>query len=564
MTGLPPIFGRRRQRVFARLVVNGLLQATAIVGAMLLVRHAFDVLLNPAFDDPEVHLFDMSEVGQIAFFAGGLLLCTGLAALLRLVERVDAERLGQDYVHKVRLLLYDSMGKFAPRALAAHTTGAVMLRFVGDLNSLRRWVSLGMARVVVTAIVVPSTLGFMAWLDFWLALGCTAILGLGLAGNLLLGPRMHHTVTEARRRRGHLAANITEKIGAFVVLQAFDQVRNERSRFSRHSRRLRDAMVERARHSGQMRVVTEGATAVSMALVLSQGALEVFWGLTTSGNVVAALAVVGFLVGPLRGLGRVHEYYQAARVSRDKVTDFLQTRRMRGRSSRRPSLEVGAGRIELHEIGVKGALHGVSARVEGGQRVALLGANGAGKSTLLYVIARLVDPDGGKVLIDGQELTACNLASVRRAISLVSPDLPLLRGTVGANLRYRWPDAPEDELARVRRICGIETLLDTLPQRENFKVQEGGQNLSLGQRHRLTMARALLGNPEILLLDEFDANLDAETGELLDDVLHGYPGTVVMITRSRSRIARADHVWHLEEGRMEDDKAVGPVTEKVS
>jgi ABC-type multidrug transport system fused ATPase/permease subunit len=556
---LPPVLDRRRRPAFVRLVLNGLFQAGAIIGAMILVRHAFNVMLNPAFDDPEVHLFDMREVWQVALFALGLLACTGAAALLRMAERIDAERLGQSYVHRIRLLLFDSMAKFAPRALASQSTGAVALRFVGDLNALRRWVSMGLARIVVAAIVVPSTLGFMAWLDPWLALGCALVLGLGLVGNLLLGPRMHRTVAEARRRRGHLAANITEKIASFAVLQAFDQVRRERARFSRHSRRLRDAMVERAQSSGQMRVITEGATAVSMALVLSQGALEVFWGMTSSGNVVAALAVVGFLVGPLRGLGRVHEYYQAARVSREKVEDFLQTRRMRGRSPRREALTPADGTIRVEGVSVAGALSDVSAIVEGGQRVALLGANGSGKSTLLYVIARLVDPDAGRVLIDGQELGECNIASVRRAISLVSPDLPLLRGSLESNLRYRWPDAPDEEVARVRRICGLDELLDKLPRGARFRVQEGGQNLSLGQRHRLTMARALLGNPAILLLDEFDANLDEETRALLDVVLEEFPGTVVMITRDEARIARADCIWRLEEGRMVEDRE-RPVT----
>ena len=553
MTTLPSVFGRRRRWVFVRLVGNGLLQAAAVIATMALVRHAFDVLLNPTFDDPEVHLFETGEVTQVALLAVGLLACAGLAAALRMLERIDAERLGQHYVHRVRLRLYDSMARFAPRALARHATGAVMLRFVGDLNALRRWVSLGLARLVVAAVLVPCALGFMAWLDPYLALGALCVLGLGLAGNLLLGPRMHRSVAEARRRRGHLAANITEKIRAFVVLQVFDQVANERERFGRHSRRLRDAMVDRARVSGQMRVVTEGATAVSMALVLSQGALEVFWGMTTSGNVVAAMALVGFLIAPLRGLGRVHEYHQGARVSREKLLEFMQTRRMRGRSPRRPDLVPGAGRIELRGIGLRGALRDVSACVEGGQRVVLLGGNGAGKSTLLQVVARLVDPDRGQVLIDGHELAGFNLASVRRAISVVSPDLPLLRGTVGANLRYRWPDAPEAEVARVRGLCALDDLLATLPGGEAFRLQEAGGNLSLGQRHRLTMARALLGQPEILLLDEFDANLDAETGALLDRVLADYPGTVVMITRDPARIARADRVWRLERGRMVSD-----------
>ena len=118
MNALPPVIDRRRRGAFVRLVVNGLLQAAAIIGAMVLVRHAFNVMLNPAFDDPEVHLFDMRQVWQVALFALGLLACTGGAAVLRMLERIDAERLGQSYVHRIRLRLYDNMAKFAPRALA--------------------------------------------------------------------------------------------------------------------------------------------------------------------------------------------------------------------------------------------------------------------------------------------------------------------------------------------------------------------------------------------------------------------------------------------------------------
>ena len=278
MAELPSIFARGRQWLLVRLAINGTLQALMIVGSMLLVRHAFDVMLNPAYDDPEVHLYDMSDVSQIALFAAGLLGCTGIAAWLRLIERVDAERLGQEYVHRVRLRIFDRMGHFAPRALARRTTGAAALRFIGDLSAIRRWVSLGLARIMVSAIVSLLALSCMASLDPYLALCSFAILALGLGWNLLLGPRMHQMIAEARRLRGRLAGNITEKIRAFAVIQAFNQQRNERRRFNRQSRNLRDAMVNRARASARMRVVTDGATAASMGLVLSLGAFEVFQG----------------------------------------------------------------------------------------------------------------------------------------------------------------------------------------------------------------------------------------------------------------------------------------------
>lgn len=550
MKSLPPIFAPERRLLFARLVGNGVLQAAMIVGSMLLVRHAFDVLLNPAFDDPEVNLFDPSEVISIGLFALALLAFTGLAAWLRLLERVDGERLGEGYIHRVRLTLFDQMGKFAPRALSRRTTGATALRFVSDLTAIRRWVSLGLARIVVAAIVSTLALGFLAFLDPYLATASLLILSLGLAGNLLLGPRMNLAVSESRRLRGRLAGNINERIHAFAVIQVFNQQRRERKRYARHSRQLRDAMIQRAKAAGLMGAVSEGSTAASMGLVLSLGALEVFRGMTSAGNVVAAMAVVGFLSNTFRSLGRVHEYYQSAEVSQRKLVEFLRTRRLKGRGADLPPLQVREGTVEFQDLTLNGILKGFSAAAPGGSRIALLGSNGAGKSTLLHVAARLVDPDAGRVLIDGQDLAECDLGSVRAAIAVISPDLPLLRGSIGYNLRYRWPCAPEEEVARIKALCALDEMLAEFPDGEEHKLQEGGKNLSLGQRHRLALARALLGHPAILIVDEIDANLDAHVGGILDQVIESFPGTVLMVTRSAQRLARADYLWSLQDGRL--------------
>ncbi len=165
MSKLPVILSQARRWLFLRLVANGTLQAAAIIISMLLVRHAFDVLLNPEFDDPEVHMFEFDQVWEIAFFALGLLGSTGFAAWLRYIERIDAERLGQAYIHEVRIAVFDRMSRFAPRALSGRTTGSSMLRFVGDLSAIRRWISLGLARIVVSAIVTIISIGVLAFID---------------------------------------------------------------------------------------------------------------------------------------------------------------------------------------------------------------------------------------------------------------------------------------------------------------------------------------------------------------------------------------------------------------
>jgi len=564
MSELPVIFFQARRWLFLRLVGNGTLQAASIIVSMLLVRHAFDVLLNPEFDDPEIHMFELTQVWEIAIFALCLLCSTGFAAWLRYIERIDAERLGQAYIHEVRIAVFDRMSRFAPRALSGRTTGSSMLRFVGDLSAIRRWISLGLARIVVSLIVTVISIGVLAFLDLYLAICAIFILSLGLGWNLRMGPNIHRVITEARRRRGHLAGNINEKIRSYIVIQAFNQRLRERKRFKKHSSRLSESMIDRAAASAAMRVINEGATGLSMAAILSIGSLEVFREQTTSGNVVAAMAVVGFLSNAFRDLGRIHEYLQAYRVSKKKIIEFMDTTPLRGRSSKLPPLQVSKGEIELQGIRLRGVLRQITGTIPGGSRLAIIGDNGAGKSTLLQVIARLVDPDRGKVLIDGQDIRRCNLTSVREAVGIVSPDLPLFKGSISYNLQYRKPDASDEELARVHQLCKIDDLLEQLPDGKDFRIKEGGINLSLGQRHKLALARAILGQPAILIVDEIDANLDQQAIRVLEDVLNDFTGTVLMVSRFEDRLAMADYFWHIKDGRLDTITQNAPKKTRLS
>ncbi len=550
MIKLPSIFSGTRRWLLLRLILNGFTQAAMIICSMLLVKYSFNVLFNPEFSDAEIHLFDFDEVWQIAFFAAGLLGSTGLTAWLRFVERVDAERLGQEYIHRIRLTIFNRMLFFSSRAFSNRSTGTSMLRFVGDLSAIRRWVCFGLARIVVSAIVAFISIGVLGYLDLYLAICSAVILSLGMVWNLKLGPRMRQVLLESRRVRGRLAGNINEKIRSIAVIQAFNQQKKERSLFNKHSRQLREVMIHRARATSRMRIVNEGAAALSMAAILSVGSLEVFRNMTSTGNVVAALVVISFLSNAFRDFGRINEYLQAYRVSRQKIIEFMQTKRLLGRSARLPSLQIQNGTIELQDVHLQGVLEGISAVVPGGARLAILGDNGSGKSTLLQLIARLIDPSKGKILIDGQDIGQCNLTSVRNAIGIVSPDLPLLKGSVRKNLRYRKPDVPEKEIAQLKQLCQIDELLSQLSRGEDFRIQEGGKNLSLGQRHKLSIIRALVGQPAILIVDEIDANLDEQTVQFFETVIRDFAGTVLMVSRSPDRLALADIYWRLEAGKL--------------
>jgi ABC-type multidrug transport system fused ATPase/permease subunit len=135
-------------------------------------------------------------------------------------------------------------------------------------------------------------------------------------------------------------------------------------------------------------------------------------------------------------------------------------------------------------------------------------------------------------------------------MGIVSPDLPLLRGTISKNLCYRWRSAPDAEVARVRKLCGIDDLLTELPDGENTRISEGGTNLSTGQRQRIALARAILGSPPVLLLDEADANLDPGASAIINEILEDYAGTVLVVTHHLKRALCADVLWYMEAGKL--------------
>ena len=204
----------------------------------------------------------------------------------------------------------------------------------------------------------------------------------------------------------------------------------------------------------------------------------------------------------------------------------------------------------VRRFGDHTAVDRVSFQIQPGETYGLLGPNGAGKTTTISMIAGLLTPDSGEVTLHGTPIAALSPAELRRRVGVVSPEVPLLRGTLGRNLSYARPRASNGRRERVAALCGVDELLQQLPQGEATRLAGGARNLSWGQRQRVAWARALLSGPGLLLLDEPDAHLDADSAAHLDRVLQRFPGTVMMVTHDLQRLRMADEVWHLEAGRL--------------
>lgn len=522
------------------LVGLGIMQVVTIVSLVLLIRQVIDQL---------------TQSGRLSHFWTTILAMSvaSLAlAVLRGVEFRFTESVGYELVRTLRLELYDHLVRMSPRSVLRGSRGALILRFTGDLSTLRTWISRGFSRGVTSSLTVAGTLALLFWLNLRLGTAVIGVLLLGVSLSLLAGDSVRRATKAVRWRRSLLTSNISEQIAAIAAVQVFGRVRGERSRFSRQNEDVTASLKRMASVRGRLRGLSSATSSAAVLAVVIVGAHEVSSGRATVGVVVAAIIAARFFSGPLLTLGRSHEYWQAAQVSKRKIREFLnRPGATPGEELRR--LTVRSGEIVLRQVSVEGSLDDINLTVDGGQILAILGPNGAGKSTLLNLIARLVEPDLGQVLIDGQVLRECTAESIYRHLGVVSPELPLMRGTVRRNVLYRYPQADDEELERVVHSCRLDQLVSGGPDGLKMWLLEGGSNLPAGHRQRIALARATVGSPRLLLLDEPTSNLDEATKEVFRRLIARYAGTVVLVTHDPAEASLADRVCLMEGGRIVEE-----------
>ncbi len=540
-TPVPRLWQSDRPRLLATLVAVGFGRAAVALGAAFLIGYAFSSLSGVA-----------AGTQMIVLLALGLAALAFTGAALTGVERLLAEKLGQSYVQAVRMKLFGQISRTPTREASKRSVGASALRFTGDLSAVRRWVSLGISRLAVAMPLLTVCLIALVVVSPLIALGVGAVLVTGALISLWQARALRRATRTARRRRAQLAAHVVEHVAHSAVMQAFGQERSERAAVRRRGHRLRRAMVDRAVAIGFIRATAEATAAIAtggvvvLAVAAGQGV----------GPAAAAVTIVGYLVTPVRDLARVGEYRTASTIALEKIREVLARPRRPEPPADAPDLPPGPGAVDVDDLTVQGLFGPLWAHIAPGQVVALVGPNGAGKSTLLQIVAALGEADAGVVKLDGAVLTEASAQSVRRAIGVVAGDVPLLRGTVTDNVRYGDPAATDDDVATVMAQCGLDEVVQSLPQGASTRVGERGARLSSGQRQRVALARALLSKPRLLLLDEADANLDPAAAAVIDRVVAEYDGTVLLVTHRPERAARADAIWELADGQLATRRVV--------
>lgn len=533
---LPPVWSRQNAPLLTAVSAIGLVQALLSVVLTLGVARAFD--LTTGSGAPE------SSHGLLVGL--GFVLFAAVSAGARYGERVLSEQLGQRHVHQVRLALWDHLQRLPATRVTGQRRGATALRFLGDLTTLKTWVSRGLAGSAVAGLTILGGLSALAVLSWKLTAATLVVLVLTVAVQSRWVRIAGQRIKALRRMRSRLATDIVERISSLAVIQAANQGKRERRRVSRRSEAVVRASEKAASASGVLLGSGELSSVALMGTVLVLGAGEVAAGSLNPGTLVAGLLLSRHLGRPVRRLSRTQEQWLRASVARRKLRQFLSLEPI-FEPRKAVRMKNGDGVVRMKNVAFGPVLSDVSCKAAGGDRIRLLGVNGSGKSTLLRLIAGLERPESGKISIDARDLGRCRLKTVRSVVALVSPDLPLMRGSLRRNLTYRSPHADTSRIAEILELCDLTGLVRSAPGGLSMRVADGGLNLSSGERHRIQLARALLAEPRVLLLDEANSFLDERGQVAVRRVIESFAGTVIFVWNG-SAPPQADATWYLDRG----------------
>ena len=506
-------------RHFAALLGNALAQAACTVALALGARAAVNAGLSTA------------TVAVLAAAALG-------GAWLRGRERVDGEALGQRFVQGVRLRLFDHLLAVPARDLSERPKGGALVRFVGDLQAIKAWISRGLAQLIVAVPMLVASVALLGWMDPILGIVAAVLVLAGAGGAALLARPLAQANRELRNRRGQLARFVTEMMGAVPAVQAHGKEPREQRRLGIRGEKVIAAACARAVLVGRARSLVQllGSSALLAVLVTGAARLE-------TAEMVAALTVVAWLTTPIRDLGRVFEYWQAAGVARERISAFFHWPQLPGAQDGRRLRRPG-GELRFEGLVACPGATPLNLKVDAGSCTVITGPNGCGKSSVLAVTARLQAPIAGRVRLGGQDLARVRNRDLRQHIAMVGPDLPLIRGSVRRNASYRSRGMTPEAFRALMRRCRLEHLADD-DSDSPARIAEAGLNLSSGERQRLALARALWPEPSVLLLDEIDNHLDSESLTVLREVIAGFPGTVVIVTHDPRLLEGAERVVEL-------------------
>ena len=464
-------------------------------------------------------------------------------------------------VADIRQRSFEQIQRWSLARFAGWTSGDLISRSLQDTLVIQTTLLVGIFDLLAVVLTVAGILVMLLLLQWRLALFTLIVIPVLLGAARIFGREIQHASQRAQARTAGLASMIREAFGAARVIRAFVQEEREIRRFRRQNERTFQENLRISQLIAAQVPVVSLLTAGGLVAVLWFGGRMVAAGLMSVGSLVAFLAYAALAVEPVVSLSRSYASVRQGLGALDRVLELLNpVGELRDAPDAAPLAPI-RGDIRFSAVwfsypdGETEALRDVSLAVPAGQRVAIVGPSGAGKTTLVNLLPRFHDPSSGRVQIDGQDLRAVTLRSLRRQIGLVPQETVLFSGTVRENIAYARPDANLEQVEAAARVANAHDFIIALPQGYDTAIGEGGVTLSGGQRQRLAIARAVLNNPRIIILDEATSALDPESEQLIQEAFDRLmeSRTTFIIAHRLSTVRKADRIVVLDEGRIVED-----------
>ena len=523
-SGLPPVWAGRRRRHLTLLILAGLGQATAAGVSARFFSHALT-----------------RSGGSTRGLLFGVLVAAAVAVgLLRMAERVLSERLSQDYVHEIRLgLIRRNLLDGRVKSL-----GVAVARTTNDLTSVKNWISQGVAPL---AVGIPLIIGVgiaLALIDPMLLLGLVVPIAVLLFAMRRLAPVAYQRTRRVRRVRGKLSSQVADTMLSTAAIRSAGGSDRELARIEKYSKVLVAASIEKAKVAGAMRGTAAAMSGIATAMVIGTGLLA---GLPTQ-SIAGALTILGFLAAPMYDLGRVVEYRQTYRAARRIIGPAIDNAVDKAPRPRRadltavPSAIVG-GTVVAAFLEFSDGTTMPQLAVQPGARVVLDAGNERLTSEVLERFVGLREGYAGAIVVGGKDLSTAGPRDLRRLVGYAAQGMMLVRGTVSRTVRYRRPETDPGEVNRLLAEVDLADRLAELEEGADTLLVHGGEPLTIAERARLLLARAILGDPPLLVFDHLDADLGNDGRSTMRRLLADYPGVVILASDDPDQIVTPTHVW---------------------
>ena len=463
---------------------------------------------------------------------------------------------GQRMVLDLRRDLFEHLTSLSLRYFSQQKAGWIIARLTSDVDALSDVLNQGLTTLVVNTLTLIAAIGGLFLLDWRLGLVALLVLPPGMLITRWFQRSSHAAFSDVRTRIAAVTAQLAESVAGMAVVQAFNRERAFQREFEDLNEANRIANTYAQKLSSVFFPAIELLGVIAQVAVIYAGAQMIDGGALEIGTLIAAVGMLSLVFQPLQELSELYGQVQAASAAMGKISTVLDADRdITDRHDARELHRID-GHLELDRVvfayGEEPVIHGLEFEIPSGGCIALVGESGGGKSTTAKLIARFYDPDDGAVRIDGVDLRDVRLRSYRRQLGVVLQDPFLFSGTIADNIRFARPDASDEEIEAAARAIGVDRVAARFEEGLDHVVREGGSGLSAGERQLISIARALVADPRVLILDEATSNIDRPSEVLIerafDTLLRGR--TSIIIAHRLATVRRADEILVLERGRI--------------